>query len=35
LQFATREGLLPALALLILPFVLFFVLVKFTAAMAG
>jgi Ni/Fe-hydrogenase subunit HybB-like protein len=27
-QFATREGLLPALALLILPFVLFFVLVK-------
>ena len=28
LQFAAREGLLPALALLILPFALFFVLVK-------
>jgi len=28
MQFATREGLLPAVALLILPFVLFFVLVK-------
>ena len=28
LQFAAREGLLPALALLILPFVLFFLLVK-------
>ncbi|HLK50335.1 MAG TPA: NrfD/PsrC family molybdoenzyme membrane anchor subunit [Bryobacteraceae bacterium] len=27
-QFAAREGLLPALALLILPFVLFFILVK-------